>query len=272
MKKVVFTGCSFTSGHGWNVQRPGEGSCVEHPNLWVNLCHNQIPQLKNLELVNLGASSCNNTDIFQSTVKAISDYSDIDTIFCQWTAMPRYKFSVGFEFDKTQEAIQPLSRNKKGYDDNVRINHSREYIDDLLDKLRALHHLHREIIKVVEYCNILKNLSKKSNIKLYFVNGFCPWDQNYFIRLSGALPNDYTTFTKEKILQTNTRSQEDNIALYKIMHDEYDLAGGIDPADWVNLYSSMFTNIIDTNYDRLHPGIKTNQLYFQQVKHLLDTQ
>lgn len=264
MKKVVFTGCSFTSGHGWNPNWPGDRQVIHAPELWVNLCHQQIPRLQNLELVNLGLSSCNNADVFQSTVKAIAEH-DIDIIFCQWTAMPRYRFSVGFELDQTREAIQPLSRSKTGYENNPRIGWSREYLDDLLDRLKSLHHLHGEIIKVVEYSNILKKLTKNLGIKICFVNGMCPWDQDYFVRSS-----DYTPFTKDKILNVDSRQPEEIAKLYKIMHDDYELAGGIDPSNWVNLYSSMFSTIIDYNYDRLHPGSNSNQLYFQQVKQFLE--
>jgi len=276
MKKVVFTGCSFTSGVGWADVDPEKSSQISvqhHPNLWVNLCHDQISKLKKLKLINAGIGGASNTDIFQATVKEIGNHSNIDTIICQWTGMPRYNFSLGLELWPTNETIQNnLSRSKFSVNLSNGTRWSRKYLDDLLDRLLVLHHLHGEILKVVEYSNILKKLSKKLNIKLYFVNGICPWDQNYFVRLSNVLPEDYTPFTKKTILEIESRDDDTIFKLYKKIHDEYDQAGGIDPADWINLYDSMVRNTVDTNYDNEHPGTQSNQVFFQLVKKFLENQ
>jgi hypothetical protein len=276
MKKVVFTGCSFTAGTGW-VDAPAEKSnqikCKDYPGLWVNLCHNQLNKLSQLELVNHGVGGASNTEIFENTVQVISEHTDnIDTIFCQWTSMPRYRFNAGLELWYTTESIQVNGRSK----DNVRLRDgtvwTRKYLDDLLDRLKVLHHLHGEILKVVKYTNILRALASAHNVKIYFINGMCPWDQNYFVRLTDFQPEDLTPFTKTDILNIESRSDDDINKLYKIMHNDYDTKGGIDPVCWVNLYSSMLANKVDTNYDNQHPGVKSNQLYFQQVKNFLEAQ
>jgi hypothetical protein len=276
MKKIVFTGCSFTAGNGWVDALPEKSQsieCKDYPELWVNLCHTQLDQLNKLELVNLGVGGASNTEIFENTVQAIGEYADnIDTIFCQWTVMPRYRFNAGLELWATTESIQVNGRSK----DDVRLSDgtvwTRKYLDDLLNRLNVLHHLHGEILKVVKYTNVLRALASTHNIKIYFVNGLCPWDQNYFVRLNDFLPEDLTPFTKTDILNIKSRSDSDINKLYKIMHDNYDTKGGIDPLCWVNLYSSMGANKIDTNYDNEHPGVKSNQLYFQQVKNFLEAQ
>jgi len=274
MKKVVFTGCSFTAGNGWNhvdLEKSFQIPFKDYPNLWVNLCHNQILKLKKLELINAGIGGASNTDIFQATVREISNYNDIDIIICQWTAMPRYSFSLGLELWPTNEAIQhDRSRSKFDVNFSNGTQWSRKYLDDLLDRFLVLHHLHSEILKVVEYSNILKKLSKKFNIKLYFVNGMCPWDQNYFVRLNNTLPENYTFFTKKTILEIGSKDDDTIFKLYKKIHDDYDQAGGIDATDWINLYDSMAKNKTDTNYDNEHPGTHSNQLYFQLVKKFLE--
>ena len=56
-----------------------------------------------------------------------------------------------------------------------------------------------------------------------------------------------------------------------MIHNEYDQLGGIDPANWINLYDSMSANKIDVNYDNTHPGTQSNQYYFQQVKQFLES-
>jgi hypothetical protein len=273
MKKVIFTGCSFTAGNGWTDINPYQSmliACKTHPELWVNLCHTQISKLKSLELVNNGVGGASNTEIFQNTVDSISSHKDIDTIFCQWTSMPRYNFSVGFELWPTIEGLQHRSRSKSDVNLSNGDHWDRKYLNDLLDRLLALHHLHGEILKVVKYSAILKKLCSNFDIKLYFINGLCPWDQDYFVRLTNVLPESYTPFTKKQILDIDSKDDNDIFKLYEILHNDYDKAGTIDPADWINLYDSMLKNKLDTNFDNLHPGTQSNQLYFQQVKNFLE--
>lgn len=276
MKKAIFTGCSFTAGTGWFSRDP-KISNKEYPGLWVNVCHKKIPALAKSNLLNLSESGSSNTEIFEQTTKAMGAYpSDIDTIICQWTAGPRYKFDAGFELWDTSESIQPSMRRRTDIKTASNI-WSRGYVDDLLDRLFAMHHLHREIVKIVEYSNILQNLAQQLNIKLYFINGLCPWDQNYFVNVYDTTGLEITTeqfteFTKKTILNSNLRSNEDNIKLYKKIHSHYKGVGGINPAQWVNLYDSMFNNIIDVNHDNKHPGTKSNELYIQQVKNFFTTQ
>lgn len=277
MSKVVFTGCSFTAGDGWaEMADPDEGhnlECKDHSDLWVNLCATQIDQLKDLEVVNLGKGGASNAEIFANTVGAIGNFgAEIDTLICQWTSMPRYNFDVGFELWSTCEGLRRIKKSKNGVNLNRGNAWSREYLDDILDRFLVLHHLHGEIVKVVEYSSILQKLSQQLNIKLYNVNGMCPWDQNYFVKLSNTLPEEYTPFTKKEILNIESRNDEDIFKLYDIMHTDYTQAGGINPASWVNLYDSMEQTMLDTNYDNRHPGTKSNQLYFKQIKKFLETQ
>ena len=276
MKKVIFTGCSFTAGNGWaNIpaEKSSQIQCKNYPGLWVNLCHTRLPELSHLELVNLGVGGACNTEIFENTVQAISEHANnIDTIFCQWTSMPRYKFSAGLELWVTGESIEAGGRSNEDVHLSDGTVWTRKYLDDLLNRLNVLHHLHGEILKVVKYTNILQALAFNHNIKIYFINGSCPWDQNYFVQLNAFLPQDLTPFTKTAILNIESRSDKDIFELYKIIHNDYACKGGIDPASWVNLYSPMSKNKLDTNYDNQHPGVKSNQLYFQQVKNFLEAQ
>jgi hypothetical protein len=276
MSKVIFTGCSLTAGNGWVDLPPADSQgieCKDHPDLWVNLCHSELAQLKDLNLINLGQGGASNAEIFKNTVSAISEYQhNINTIFCQWTAMPRYTFNVGFELWRTSETTIPDARSKTDVNLSNGTKWDRKYLDDLLDRFLVLHHLHYEIINVVTYSNILQRLAKSFSIKLYFINGICPWDQDYFTRLNNVLPENYTTFTKNEILEINSRSDEDIFKLYNKLHTDYDDAGGIYPTQWINLYSSMVDNRIDVNYDKKHPGTKSNQIYFKQIKKFLETQ
>jgi hypothetical protein len=278
MKKLVFSGCSYTAGNGWADLSVNESMRTEvknSPYLWVNLCANNIDIFKSLELINVGKGGASNTEIFENTIEQVVKHGcAIDTVVCQWTSVPRYNFNVGFELWSTSEDLN--LNNPRTHDVNLnRGDHwPREYITDLMDRLRVMHHLHWEIVKVLRYSNIIKQATKKLNInRVIFVNGMCPWDLNYFDYLVGptVLPEEYTNFTKNEILNIESRSDEDIFKLYQLAHTHYQEAGGIDSNDWVNLYNSFYHDRTDTNFDQIHPGINSNQLYFEQIKTFLKT-
>jgi hypothetical protein len=268
--KIVFTGCSFTAGDGWGLDHNHTAK-----ELWVNLCHNNIAQLTPLDLINGGVSGFSNSEIFDRTIKLIGDHGDkIKFLFCQWTAMPRYNFSAGLELWTTKVWL-----DNTGGRQNFNINLSngkswdREYLNDLLDRLLVLHHLHGEIVKVVSYTNTISNICEQLGIAVYFINGLCPWDTDYFVPLTNnsILPENYTPFTKKEILNIEDRDDNDIFKLYNLIHNEYKQLGGIQEQKWLNLYNSLKSQQIDVNYDNAHPGIKSNQLYYKQLNQALQS-
>lgn len=273
MKKIVFSGCSFTAGNGWLDIPPDQSLRTEvkdSPYLWTNLCHQNIRTFSQLNQINIAKGGNSNTEIFEATVDIISKQSaNIDTLFCQWTSGPRYNFNVGFELWDTGENFFIERRT-----DDVNLNRgdswSREYLSDLLDRLRVLHHQHWEILKIVRYSNIITRLAEKNRIKLFFINGLCPWDKDYFIKLTKVKPESYTEFTKKHILNIDSRDDQDIYRLYDLAHDHYHQAGGINEKQWINLYNSFYVNRTDRNFDDIHPGKKSNQMYFEMIKNKLE--
>lgn len=267
MRKVIFSGCSFTAGDGWvDTTRKSDKNS---PYLWVNLCHSRIQKLKNLEIVNVGQSGASNAEIFQNTIRAIAEHNkDVDTIFCQWTSMPRYNYKIGLEMWNTDEDLFNYNTH------NIKLSNgdrwSREYIRDLTDRLLVLHHLHWEIVKVVDFSNIILNIAKSLEIKnVFFVNGMCPWDDNYFNELHNVSPESYTSFTKKQILDIDSREDKDIHKLYSLIHQHYRDAGGIQESNWISLDQSFFKQAVDTNYDHFHPGIQSNELYYKIIEQRL---
>lgn len=273
--KVVFVGCSITAGNGWMNVPPAESASIECKNfsdLWVNICHREIPRIKNLELTNLGQSGASNTEIFENSVQSISSYGDnIDIMICQWTSVPRYNFNAGFELWNTSESLHSTNARKHDICRNRGDHWPREYVKDLLDRLRIMHHLHWEILKIVKYTAIISNLCKKYGINVFFINGLCPWDENYFVPLpEDYKPEDLTPFTKKEILNIESRDDNEIYQLYSLAHKHYTDAGGIDPTQWLNLYNPWHNQIIDRNHDNIHPGLYTNHYFATQIKNLFD--
>lgn len=271
-KKLVFTGCSFTSGSGWlDDPHSKHVDHKEYPGLWTNLCHSTIKEFSDLELVNLGKGGASNSDIFHQAIESMSMLGDdIHTIFCQWTSGPRYNFNVGFELWSTHETI---SSNNNTHDINLnRGDHwPRAYVRDLVDRINIMHHLHWEILAVVRFSSIIDKLAKKLKIgHVYFINGICPWDTDYFTQLHDVVPEDYTPFTKKEILNIDSRDDQDIFKLYNLAHKHYQEAGGINQDQWINLYDSFMKNKIDVNFDGKHPGTQSNLIYCDLIKQKLN--
>lgn len=262
IKKIIFSGCSYTAGNGWN-QIPAQFHLPnkESPLLWVNQVHRQIKNFSGLELYNVGQGGASNTTIFENTMRAMLQHgTSIDTVFCQWTSMPRYNWRIGFDLKEKFENWDP--------DGGISNNN---YIRDIVDRLRVMHHLHWEILKVVDYSNQIRRLGKMIGARnIFFVNGLCPWDDQYFLHRSDPGPHDYSEFTKTQILElNNSHTDEYYVKLYNLAHAHYKQAGGINESNWINLYNSWQKNVSDHNGDGIHPGENSNRLFFELVKRRL---
>ncbi len=266
MKHLLITGCSLTSGAGWN---PGRGDDCKHDRrLWINVAYQNTPTLAQLQLTNLSSTGASNSDIFEQTITGMSQLgSSIDTVLVQWTGMPRYNFNVGFELWPTSDSTHNGLRQDHHLSNGV--TWTADYIQDVVDRFRVLHHLHWEILHVVRYCNVLTRLARQLDIgQIYFINGLCPWDQDYFVRLQGprVMPEHYTKFTKHDIIDINSHNDQDIFRLYQQLHDHYDQAGGVVPAQWINLYNSIRHTQVDTNFDGIHPGSQSNLNFAHTVQ------
>ncbi len=258
MKKVLFSGCSYVSGVGFELGK-------EEPNLWVNLLHRNT-HLKDHYLINCATGGRSNQGIFQDTVWHLTQ-EEYDYAFVSWTSMPRYELELGVETYASRAVFMP---NGPLRDHNLNnITYNQQYLENIRDRFTTLAHLHFEILNLVYYVNSLVQLAKLTNTKIFFVNGLCQWDKNYFDRLDKVLPERYTNFTK-RLINIEDRDDEEIFKIYNKMHNEYQLAGGIQEQFWLNLYESLRNLRIDVNEDHQHPGIKSNQLYFEILNQAFD--
>jgi hypothetical protein len=261
MSISLFTGCSFTAGNGFELEK-------DEPALWVNLLHSSHPKLNKTQLLNAGVGGNSNADIFKDTVFNLLTQPNTKYLFVEWTSVPRYNLSLGLETYVTQASFMPNVTTKTH---NLHeITYPAEYLKEINDRFTSLAHDHNEIVTLVYYINSITRLSQLIDCQVFYINGLCPWDTDYFTKLNNVLPTDYSEYTK-KLIQTDTRDDIEIFKLYDKIHNEYSSAGGIHGKHWLNLYSSMRGNRIDVNDDGLHPGIKSNQLYYQQFTQALDS-
>ena len=247
MKSTLYVGCSYTHGTGFT-------DTIDSKHLWVNQLHAN-PMFTNTIKINDSAPGRSNSNIFLRAVSNITSH-DIQYAFVEWTSVPRLEFSVGLETYSTRQVFIP---NLVPHDHVLNdITYTKEYINTVQHRLLTLMHDHYEIVKLVEYSNALVNLCNITDTKLYFINGICPWDTNFFDFLPDVLPNEYTKYTKE-LINIDNRSDDEIFKLYEKIHSEYQSLGGINDEYWVNLYESMRECRVDVNNDNSHPGIQSNK-------------
>jgi hypothetical protein len=172
--------------------------------------------------------------------------------------MPRFEIELGLELYNTKCLFAP---GKKFVDLEINgMTYPKSYLTKLRDRLLSAIHLHSEIYNLVYFVNSLVKLAELTGTKLFFINGLCPWDNNYFTQLHDVTPNQYTKFTQE-LLSVNNRDDEEIFALYFKMHTEYNNAGNIQPTYWINLYNSFRSMQVDLNSDNNHPGLESNKIF-----------
>lgn len=260
MSKTLFTGCSFTGGYGWDLER-------NDPRLWTNILHTNNVHLQDTEQVNLGITGGSNSEIFYATVSGLLEHCP-KYAFVEWSGFPRYRVLLSVE---TYHAEQLILHHAKCHDHNLNnISYTEKYLSNIRDRFLSLHHPHADILNIVKYTNTLINLAKTTDTQIFFINGICSWDRNYFDVLENVLPSEYTKYT-QAILNCSTRDDDESHTLYKKIHNEYQQAGSIKQEYWLNLYDSMRSKRIDIiSEDDHHPGEKSNILYFELFNQALN--
>ena len=258
---VLYAGCSFTAGNGWDSGSTGPDGivyftdCKDNKNLWVNLLHNQL--FGNEPLANIATGGQSNLRIFQTVAKCMLTQKYTHA-FVQWTTPMRHEWSIGLE--SWGNTLQHSILGSKSITVNLHNNltYPGDYIQDRFDRFFSLEHEHYRIVQLLEYVSILNSIAELTNTSIYFINGLCKWDKNFFTKVEYQVPSETTAHTQELIDLPNRDDKEYKI-LYNQIHNQYKEAGTILEDRWLNLYDSMEQNKIDTNNDNSHPGIQSNQ-------------
>jgi hypothetical protein len=269
---VLYSGCSFTAGVGWGsgwIDEKGQqcfNDCKHSKHLWVNLLHNRL--FFDTPLDNIATGGNSNLRIFQTTATALltSKYSHA---FVQWTSPMRYEWSAGLEtWNTTIRSCAGSKQRTINLHNNV--SYPGYYVQECFDRFILLEHEHYRLVQLIEYINILNRIAELTNTHIYFINGICKWDKDFFTRLDPSVPSDTTAYTQE-LIDLENRNDKDYKILYNKMHNEYQKAGTILEDKWLNLYESMDNNIIDRNNDKSHAGIQSNKNFTSTFLQALKT-
>jgi hypothetical protein len=259
MSVTLFAGCSYTSGFGWEFES-------QDSNLWTNILHANNKHLCKTKQLNVGISGGSNSDIFQAAISGLLDHTP-KYAFVQWTSYPRYRVGLGV---KTYSTNQLFASNDECRDHGLHgITYTKDYLVKIRDRFISLHNPHFDILHIVKYTNSLIKLANRINTKIFFINGICHWDKNFFEILNDVLPSSYSKYTRN-MLNSDTRDDEETYTLYNKIHTDYSQAGGIQQDYWINLYQSFRSLRIDTNSDNIHPGKQSNILYSDIINQALN--
>ena len=251
--KLLVSGCSFTKGHGLDFEK-------KDSKLWAN----QISSKLNSSIKNIARSGYNNQTIFIETLSELTK-QDYDLVILAWSIIPRWNFQFGFELYETFSHLADYQVNT-----NNKIL-STKWQTDLKNKLLQIHNDHWNLLDIVKYVNILINMQERNkHKKIFFVNTYGPWSDNFFEKKQISLPSDLCEYT-QSLLNVDKRDDEEIFKLYNLMHKQYNDAGGIQEQNWLNLYNSFeklkVDNVSETDH---HPGYDSQDVFVDQLWPVLE--
>lgn len=244
MKKALVVGCSYTRGHGLELEQ-------EDPQLWVNVL---LKSVGIEQIDNFADTGANNDWIFHKTVASLIK-NEYDLVIVGWSAIPRYNFYVGLELYRTRTMLKNLDINC-----NTK-TFKGKWFEKLYNDLIQMHNDHWDYVKLIQYVNTLIELQISRNKKIFFVNSLLPFPKNYFVRKDITLPSDLTEY-EQQLLSVETRDDEEIFNLYDMIHNHYAENNGIRENFWLNLYKSLRTLQVDTiSQDDQHPGYASQEKF-----------
>lgn len=258
MKKILFSGCSIAAGLGFDGEH-------RNPGHYTNLLCDNLFGDDNYQITNIAVPGNSNERIFLDTSTALLR-NQYDYAFVCWTSLTRFVFWLGLELYECKRSFVPManftSLMPMVSHTSTDIGWTSKQLDDIKNKMLLLNHDHYWIRDIITFVNILINLSKTANTKIYFINNFTPWDNNYFTHNPNiVIPSMLSDYTN-KLLNSSIRNAKDTNTLYHMMHNHYNEEGGIREEYWLNLYNSFIDTQIDTApIINVYPGFKSNKIF-----------
>jgi hypothetical protein len=235
---ACFNGCSFTYG---------EGFPAEQRDLYVfdRLISNSL-QFNHINIAEPGSS---NHRIFIRSIHAL-EKKICNFLFVQWSALNRLVLSPGPEI--WYNTI-PNPKIKEFRHKDIVLKNNQKLNFELT--IRLLNHDYNNILELIDYCNILSKLAKISGTTLIFVNGLVPWTDDLVRPLTNDLHSCLSEYTRQ-ILDFDNRDDDEIVYFVSQLQKKFST---MDQTQWVNLFDSWTSNIIDVGPEGHHPGVKSNQ-------------
>lgn len=250
--EVLVSGASFVAGHGLN-------HTSSDPKLWVNqMIHSTF---KNVTINNVATVGRNNEWIFLEAIGNLIK-KDYDLLIVGWAPIPRFNFHVGLELYEVSTKFQ----HNIDYHINGGMTIFGKDLKKIRDQLFKIHNDHWDLLNLIKYVNALIAIQVTCRKKkIIFFNCHVNLPQDFFIKKNIQLPSDLSKYEQE-LLSVDTRDDTEIIALYNMIHNQYDNYGNIHSELWANLYKSfMSLKIDDAPYSSDHPGYKSQDKFVEEL-------
>jgi hypothetical protein len=129
-----------------------------------------------------------------------------------------------------------------------------------------LNHDYQNILDLIDYCNILQELSNANGNRVVFINGLVPWQEDLIRPLGLNLEQSLSPYSKS-ILDFSNRSDDEIIEYFLKLQQK---TSTLDKNNWVNMFDSFQANICDLTPASHHPGIKSHKWMADQITYYMD--
>jgi hypothetical protein len=245
---VCINGCSCTFGEGFP-----EEMRQDYIYSWL------LARKFNFNVDNIAKPGSSNYTIFMRSASAILS-GKYDICITQWSGINRQWFSPGPD-------TYFFVNDEKNKDFTYRNFYLSPREKSIFRKtLLVLNHDYQNIFELVDYCKILKGLADYKSVKLVYVDGLVPWQNDLATPFVGKdLANELSEYTKA-ILEFDTRDDAEIIKYFTKLQNKFK---ELDQSLWVNIFSSFKDNQVDKGPEGHHPGIKTHQWMADQIAEFL---
>ena len=238
---ILIVGCSYSADCGF-VDPAGK--------VW----YHHIP--KSHSITNLSLRGQSNYKIFVKSCQELLDKNNYDLVIVQWTTLHRLNFNDGLSV----------------YDNPVNLTLSTPK-DSSLEKFHSIwtNNFINSRIELSEFLSLASTLAcllNSQNVPYMYVKMF----DNF---LTDLQVNDWRQ-ASELFLESVLHSQElpdwEIDAFYNALCRQFAIMKNLSEANWLNLSSSdWYSSIVDFADDNLHPGVKTNEIFYNQIYNFIKT-
>lgn len=249
MDKFTFIGCSFTVGVGLPLEK-------DDRNNYTNIVSKKYNAIAN----NIAVSGNSNYNIFMGAINELLGKNP-DKLFVQWSALNRLWLCPGPD---TTLSLSHTINNDYAYRD---ISYKKAELQKFTDMYHLLNHDYNNILTLINYCNILTELSFNKT-EIIFINGLVNWTSEITTLDTLQDMAVYLSPYTKGLLEFESRSDDELIEFFSKLHNAINL---LDKTAWVNMFNSMMKTKLDKGTDHIHPGPTSHVAYAEMIIKYLES-
>ncbi len=250
-EKILFSGCSFTDGSGFN-------SSDLKKYHWTSL----VGQHYNAQCYNIAMGGLSNSEIFFRTIEhTVNDKYDLTIV--AWTSLSRMTIYYADQNVDTPTIVNPYTIGGFNSKDKILIDLAKIHYGYFNNYYMHLKHW---LLQIISLANFLTNQQRS----YVFVKGF----ENYlsdFFQVSYNETVKFSNVSEEIKSWLDFDNRPDNYIKDKVESIQT-LISKVKALNWVNLDSaSIFDSRVDVNQDGVHPGPLSNKTTYTQIVSYLES-